>query len=298
MAAEITLTPLSTDVYFQVGPAGVPEAGWVHVQVTSSEPARLSLELEVEQDIHPAPNEPAVATRTVGSALTAELELVPDPAEASSDVGSTPEWIGISETAPTTSPWTQSDDWTRLGPASAGKGWARFERENSLPLQGDFSSSELILRLALPGPRHPSAGRVRMRARSSASNGAVSPWIRFDPARQDRWTELLPSIYRAAVELQPNGSLSVLLKAMDGMLAPMESAIADFPRMLDQMRTREDFVPMLSAWLAAGSREGDALPPNREWTARLRSSRGVLQGSLVPSASRAQWERTASAARA
>lgn len=176
-------------------------------------------------------------------------------------------------------PWTWLNT-SVLGSGEDRQAWALSSREPPLRLEPD-GRQMLVFEVKLA--ESAASGRMRLRLHRPDQPDEVSEWTWYDPQRVDRWRTLLPSVYQAAIRTRPDGPLPVLLKCMDSMLAPVEREIEGFDAILDPLRTRREFLPMLGDWLAAGTSEADALPPNRAWlagTVDLAQRRGTAAGLL------------------
>ena len=175
--------------------------------------------------------------------------------------------------------WTTKRS-TVLGAGAGRQAWALLCSAPPLELEPD---GRQLVAFEVQLPERAAAGRLRLRLQRDGRADEVSPWTWYDPERASRWRSLLPSVYQAAIRARPDGPLPVLLKCMDSMLAPVEREIEGFDALLDPHRTRREFLPMLGSWLASGSREQDALPPNRAWvadTVDLAQRRGTADGLL------------------
>ena len=204
---------------------------------------------------------------------TARLEVIED------HPGDQPDLVIDQEIGGERIGWTPEQS-TVLGAGEFRQAWALMTSDPPLELE---PGGRQMLVFAVKLAATDAAGRIRLRLQRSGRSDEVSEWTWYDPDRVVRWAELLPSVYQATMRTRPDGPLPVLLKCMDSMLAPVEREIEDFEAVLDPLRTRRPFLPMLGSWLAAGTREEDALPPNRAWVAGavdLAQRRGTARGLL------------------
>jgi len=231
-------------------------------------PLTTTLQVDNERRAH------LVYSVQVETAATVRLEVIEDHPGDEPDVR-----IGRVIGGETT-PWSAVHS-AVLGSGESRQAWALLSADPPLRLEPDPDDPREMLVFAVQLASSDAAGRIRLRLERPGQPDEVSAWTWFDPDRIVRWQELLPSVYQAAIRARPDGPLPVLLKCMDSMLAPVEREAEDFAAILDPYRTRPEFLPMLGAWLAAGTDVADALPPNRAWLASavdLAQRRGTADG--------------------
>jgi len=111
--------------------------------------------------------------------------------------------------------------------------------------------------------------------------------------RRSAIERLLPAAYQQATG--PGSVLAALLDVMEGMHEPSERVLDDVPELFAPYRTRDDLVPFLAGWVAAGH----LVPRSRAGgEAALAVPAGRLRNLVAQGAATAQWRGTAAGLRA